>query len=369
MAQLFESVPDEAIVRTTDVAGLPDDLDLIGSDGAEADRTSANATSVCGFSLIRRHHQHDDAPDHHCCGPQHPDHHDPRSTLPDELRERGLEAYHNHYVALLTHSSILPLNAPRPAPAPAGVAAASDGGVSVLVVDTVADVDLSGSVPPAAIHGPFVKGVIESNAPNADVTLCQPRLAESPEDGRGAIAEWDLGATLNDALSASAYHVVNMSLGGYAEPDRGMHFLDCVLQRHSPNTVFVAAAGNDGLVHPVYPAASRHVISVGAALEDGSRPADFSNYGPTVTRWAPGINVRGPVAEGFAFDVVLDEENAAKAAASHDLTEYARSDDDATTGWAYWDGTSVAAPQVTAQLAERIAAHPDTTVVESERRM
>lgn len=63
--------------------------------------------------------------------------------------------------------------------------------------------------------------------------------------------------------------------------------------RAAPNTLFVFAAGNDGLSNdefPTAPASINHpnVISVAATFKDG-RLAPFSNYGQSVTVAAPGV--------------------------------------------------------------------------------
>jgi serine protease len=59
-------------------------------------------------------------------------------------------------------------------------------------------------------------------------------------------------------------------------------------------TLLVAAAGNDNVSTPLYPAALSSVISV-AAVDQSKNKASFSNYGPTIDLAAPGVNVYSTV--------------------------------------------------------------------------
>jgi serine protease len=58
--------------------------------------------------------------------------------------------------------------------------------------------------------------------------------------------------------------------------------------------VLVAAAGNDNVSTPSYPAALSSVISV-AAVDQSKNKASFSNYGPTIALAAPGVSVYSTV--------------------------------------------------------------------------
>ena len=104
----------------------------------------------------------------------------------------------------------------------------------------------------------------------------------------------------------------------------------------------VAAAGNDGKSDPFYPAAfSTHpdfgsrVVSVGALEpvgEDGRRlPASFSNHGPWVNAWGPGVRVRSDYAS--SVDFVYPDRSTRR-----------------FEGGAAWSGTSFAAPYVAAAI-------------------
>ncbi|MCA1839198.1 MAG: S8 family serine peptidase, partial [Actinobacteria bacterium] len=65
---------------------------------------------------------------------------------------------------------------------------------------------------------------------------------------------------------------------------------DAMRWASSLGKIVVAAAGNDGLLVPEYPASYSDVVSVGAIKPDGTRE-EFSNWGPWVDIFAPGDNV------------------------------------------------------------------------------
>lgn len=81
--------------------------------------------------------------------------------------------------------------------------------------------------------------------------------------------------------------VLNLSLGTL---QRSMVVADAVRYAISRNVSVVAAAGNDGVGAPHFPAAERSVIGVGAHNEQGLRYA-FSDYGSWVKISSPGANV------------------------------------------------------------------------------
>jgi thermitase len=121
--------------------------------------------------------------------------------------------------------------------------------------------------------------------------------------------------------------IVNASLGG---PDLAPVESEA-LDLH-PETLYVVAAGNDGVdndVTPTYPCAAPqdNVICVGAT-DNRDRPAVFSNYGHTsVDLFAPGVQI----------------------VSAWKAPEF---------GWWFDDGTSMAAPHVAGALALMRAAAP-----------
>ena len=81
--------------------------------------------------------------------------------------------------------------------------------------------------------------------------------------------------------------IINMSLGGYYY---NSSFDAAVQYAHNNGLVIVAAAGNDAVNIPMYPASYNNVISVGSTDNYDSR-SYFSNYGTTIDIVAPGSNI------------------------------------------------------------------------------
>ena len=81
--------------------------------------------------------------------------------------------------------------------------------------------------------------------------------------------------------------VVNLSLGGPADSSV---LRTAVNRAHGQGAVVVAAAGNDGVSEPRYPAAYSKVIAVSAISTD-DRLARFSNRGRWVDLAAPGTDI------------------------------------------------------------------------------
>lgn len=87
--------------------------------------------------------------------------------------------------------------------------------------------------------------------------------------------------------------VINLSLGG---PDLANNatLKGAVNYAYGQGCLLVAAAGNDGISEPLYPAAYDHVVAV-AATNDSDNRAWFSNYGSYVDVAAPGVNIYSTV--------------------------------------------------------------------------
>jgi subtilisin family serine protease len=109
-----------------------------------------------------------------------------------------------------------------------------------------------------------------------------------------------------------------------------------------PGVAVVSPAGNESSRRAYWPAAHPDVIGVAATSRMGNARAWFSNWGRWADCCARGQDVRstfiywlGPVEGEPASDI----EN--------------------FLGWARWDGTSFAAPKVTAAIADLVAASGD----------
>lgn len=101
------------------------------------------------------------------------------------------------------------------------------------------------------------------------------------------------GATSYDVAYGIVYavdhgaNVINLSLGLYSAT---VYEAEAVQYAVSKGVVLVAAAGNDDIDFPVYPAAFDPVIAV-SATDSSDWITDFSNYGDYIDLAAPGVNI------------------------------------------------------------------------------
>ncbi|HWT23348.1 MAG TPA: S8 family peptidase, partial [Solirubrobacteraceae bacterium] len=143
-------------------------------------------------------------------------------------------------------------------------------------------------------HGSHVAGTIAAaNGNAAGVSGVAPDariLALKALDDTGT-GTWSTIASAFDHAADTGARIVNASLGA---PDYAPA-IDAAISRH-PNTLFVVAAGNDGLdlggeIYYPCEAAQPNVVCVGASDNRDAR-AGFSNYGPSaVDVFAPGVSV------------------------------------------------------------------------------
>jgi len=218
----------------------------------------------------------------------------------------------------------------------------TDGrGVKVALLDSAPDVKhrelkhvrivaIDGG-PPAtpALHGTLMAGLIaaiENNAfgitgiaPAAEL-IAVPVCATEGDGTADACDLYDVIRGMDVAWSQEA-SILNLSLAGPPDP---------LLQRAIARllelgAVVVAAAGNGGSALPAYPAAYPGVIGVGAVDSTG-QPFPQGNHGPWVSVNGPGVEVL-TTAPGDSF--------------------------------AFVSGTSLAAAQVTGELALLTAVVPD----------
>jgi hypothetical protein len=182
-------------------------------------------------------------------------------------------------------------------------------------------------------HGSHVTGTIAARNGNAKgITGLAPdakvlMLKGLGDDGFGS---WSALADAFDFAGDRGIRVVNASLGGAGY----VPLIDDVVAMH-PNTLYVVSAGNDNAnldTSTFYPCEAVHanVLCVGASDNRDTR-ASFSNYSPTsVDVFAPGVSVLS------------------------------------TTGgtYYYYNGTSMAAPHVTAEAALILQRDPTLTAEE-----
>lgn len=159
-------------------------------------------------------------------------------------------------------------------------------------------------------HGTFVAGMVALVAPEA--RILPMRVLDS--DGSGSA--FLVARAVLDSVRAGA-DVINVSLG--ADGKAKSRLLNDVIEFALGRDVqVVAAAGNLSTDAGQYPANTGEVLSVSSIELDEDRISDFANWGEWVDVAAPAARVIGPVPGG---------------------------------GYARWAGTSMAAPQVSAQLA------------------
>ncbi|MFC4585138.1 S8/S53 family peptidase [Sphaerisporangium corydalis] len=248
-------------------------------------------------------------------------------------------------------------------------------------------------------HGTFIAGIIAAIAPHAAVRV-SGKLRKA-----GALDEHKFGHEILETLapapdaiqllpaSGEAGHrwpdIISLSAGTTSEDSTellGLRAFMEELARH-PETLLVAAAGNNGSDEPFWPAAfagdPAHrdaVLSVGALSIDGVTGACFSDHGGWVRVYAPGERLVGAFVgtpgtprkyryQHSTFDhcrwLATDEHPYAYdctcgfpprvGAAS---TSVERADLESFTGKAAWSGTSFSTPIVAAMIANVMADNP-----------
>jgi hypothetical protein len=193
-------------------------------------------------------------------------------------------------------------------------------------------------------HGTFIAGIVLQHAPGAEV------LAGKIVAGDGCFDDDSLALAI-DALPDDI-HVLNLSLGAYTHGDVGLPLTALALAdvfTRNPGLVVVASAGNDGLDRMTFPAAFKRVVGVGALGPGGGR-ACFSNFGPWVDAWAPGVEVQSTF-----FDVEAEPQ---PVPGPHCLGEPAKGPQQYKL-WASWSGTSFAAPKVAGAIAASVGPSMD----------
>ncbi|HPM38667.1 MAG TPA: S8 family serine peptidase [candidate division Zixibacteria bacterium] len=159
-------------------------------------------------------------------------------------------------------------------------------------------------------HGTFVAGVVHLTAPGAQIIAY--RVADTSGRSNGdRVAEAILRA-IDDGC-----RVVNLSL-----VMTNVHEVlrNTLAYARSRDVLVVAAAGNERLEVPTYPASDPNVVAV-AAVDTLDRLAEFSRYGNHIDLCAPGEWIYAPY-----FDM-----------------------------YAWWSGTSFAAPFVAGQAALKVS--------------
>ncbi|MFJ4536281.1 S8 family peptidase [Streptomyces tibetensis] len=120
--------------------------------------------------------------------------------------------------------------------------------------------------------------------------------------------------------------VANLSLGG----PRNERLDAAVRASIASGVTYTVAAGNDGRPAGLYsPGSVKQALTVGATDREDTKPA-FSNHGPALDLFAPGVGITSASAAG-------------------------------DTAWATFSGTSMASPHAAGAAALYLADHPKTT--------
>lgn len=193
-------------------------------------------------------------------------------------------------------------------------------------------------------HGTFTAGVVEQVAPGAQVTMY------AAASDVGFASDLDVAAALLRAAAHGA-RIINVSIGGSTADDTPPIATEAAIhaiQRDYPETLIIASAGNNGTSVPVYPAAQKQVVAVGALNADRT-PAEWSSFGHWVDCSAVGVGVAStfvpgvePPNPGGTQDSVFGPD-----------------------AWALWSGTSFAAPQITGAVADYCQLNAGMTPVEA----
>jgi subtilisin family serine protease len=176
-------------------------------------------------------------------------------------------------------------------------------------------------------HGTFVAGVVRQAAPGVRIDperALDPNGLGTEEDFARALSSFD-----------EQVHIVNISMGCFTLDDVASEPVRRAVAKLPKDVVVVASAGNQGTPRPSWPAALPGVVGVAAVAQelDGSRaPACYSNYGHWVDACAVGNRTSTYLRGRWALP------------------------GDSVVEWfdrfAYWLGTSFAAPHVAGRIAE-----------------
>ncbi|HSK28154.1 MAG TPA: S8/S53 family peptidase [Jiangellales bacterium] len=193
-------------------------------------------------------------------------------------------------------------------------------------------------------HGSFVAGVVQQVAPEVPVMVY--RVLDTDGLADEVQVACAMVKAVDDLLTSKGRLILNLSLGTQTVDDLPpiavAEALVVIAERASARrgeVLVIAAAGNEGTDRRFWPAAFDQVVAVAGLDPENLEPAEFSSHGPWVDCSTVAVAVRSPYVQGeedrlFDSDPETWEE----------------------PGWAQWNGTSFAAPQVAAEVARRAGA-------------
>ncbi len=140
-------------------------------------------------------------------------------------------------------------------------------------------------------HGTHVTGTVGAtinNGMGVAGMLVDTIYFAKVSDNNSTLSNTGIVNAINSIASNPKIRVINMSLGAYSQNSA----LETALQNaYNNGKLLIAAAGNDAVSNPMYPAAYNVVISVSAVGVDAGgnlTDASYSNYGSTIDVSAPG---------------------------------------------------------------------------------
>jgi serine protease len=210
---------------------------------------------------------------------------------------------------------------------------------------------------PSSWHGTHVAGIIGVGNTNNSVGLAGinwnvkvlpvrvlGKCGGTSEDIADGI-RWAAGLNVpNTQPNTNQAKVINLSLGGFGSCNDDQVIRDAIKAAVAKGVTVVVAAGNEAMdASMATPASCPDVITVAASDFTGSLVTRYSNFGPAVEIMAPGGDVRrkdnGTPGSGGILSLV-----------------------DASAGtYAYYNGTSMAAPQVAGVAALMLACDKSLT--------
>jgi hypothetical protein len=242
----------------------------------------------------------------------------------------------------------------------------------MVLVQTIDEDPVDRATPPGVVdwygscHGGFIAGVIRNVTGGSSSAVRvisksaftgafggRPGASRDTPFGHPVITEESIVEAVDHVLdNPTGAKIVNLSLGTYRGDDAvdgSLELLEPAMDRwvdEHRDVLFVCAAGNDGWQHEFFPAAFAvdhpdRVVSVGATdhRDAATTRADFSNRGPWVNAWAPGVDVVSTYAGGLTFP----DETGPREVSKNGLT--------------MWSGTSFAAPFAAAEILRHAVAH------------
>lgn len=192
-------------------------------------------------------------------------------------------------------------------------------------------------------HGTHVAGIIAAETNNsygiaglAQVWVMAEKVLDA--NGVGTLADGASGIIHAADIGAD---IICMSFGSY---DYSLTVKSAVDYAYGKGCLLIAAAGNDGVDIPMYPAALENVVAVGATYGEPDSLAPYSNYGAWMELAAPG-------GADEDLDGWIDN-------GEHWILSTWHAGDNT---FAYLSGTSMAAPHVAGQAALYLSEHPTAT--------